>query len=167
MCTQFPAPAESCATKHPAADDTLVNDLIATVEDRLRQHQIGRLDDVRAFGKPLAGFSDELDRQRLELKAFLMEHMYRHYRVMRMAVKAQRVMAELFASYMSEPTQLPPHILARHRNGQETLARVVADYIAGMTDRFAWKDPSGRPFPSMTTIEDQPDLSDQTGTSNT
>jgi dGTPase len=120
--------------------DTLVNDLIATVEDRLRQHRIVDLDGVRAFGTPLAGFSDDLDRQRLELKAFLMEHMYRHYRVMRMAVKAQRVMAELFASYMGEPTQLPPHILARYRSGQETLARVVADYIAGMTDRFALED---------------------------
>lgn len=120
--------------------DTLVNDLISTIEARLTQHRIRTLDDIRALGKPLAGFSDEVDRQRLELKAFLMEHMYRHYRVMRMAVKAQRVMSELFASYMSEPTQLPPHILARHRSGQETLARVVADYIAGMTDRFALED---------------------------
>ena len=51
-----------------------------------------------------------------------------------------RVMSELFVSYMSEPTQLPPHILARHRSGQETLARVGADYIAGMTDRFALED---------------------------
>lgn len=142
VCAQFPgAPAR--ILRYQAIRrliDTLVTDLIATVEHRLREHRIRNVDDVRAFGKPLAGFSDDLDRQRLELKAFLMEHMYRHYRVMRMAVKAQRVMSELFVSYMSEPTQLPPHILARHRSGQETLARVVADYIAGMTDRFALED---------------------------
>jgi dGTPase len=120
--------------------DTLVNDLIVTVEARLRQHGIDALEDVRAFDRPLVGFSDDVDRQRLELKAFLMDNMYRHHRVVRMAVKAQRVMAELFESYMSEPTQLPPHILAPHRSGKETLARVVADYIAGMTDRFALED---------------------------
>jgi dGTPase len=120
--------------------DTLVKDLIATAEQRLRDHGIRNLEDVRAFGKPLVGFSDEVDRQRLELKAFLMEHMYRHYRVMRMTVKAQRVMSELFATYMGVPTQLPPHIAARHYERQEPLARVVADYIAGMTDRFALED---------------------------
>ena len=65
-----------------------------------------------------------------------MENLYRHYRVMRMAVKAQKVMADLFHAYMSEPAQLPPHIAARWKAG-ESQARVIADYIAGMTDRFA------------------------------
>jgi dGTPase len=120
--------------------DTLVNDLIATVEGRLRAHAIRSLEDVRGFGKPLVGFSDSVDEQRLELKAFLMDNLYRHHRVVRMAVKAQRVMSELFVSYMGEPTQLPPHILARHSDGQESLARVIADYIAGMTDRFALEE---------------------------
>jgi dGTPase len=68
-----------------------------------------------------------------------MDNLYRHHRVMRMAVKAQRVMRELFTAYLSEPRQLPPHVLEREVQG-ESLARVVADYIAGMTDRFALEE---------------------------
>jgi dGTPase len=77
-----------------------------------------------------------MEAKRLELKAFLMENLYRHYRVMRMAVKAQKVMADLFHAYMEEPAQLPPHIAARWKAGEDR-PRVIADYIAGMTDRFA------------------------------
>jgi dGTPase len=58
---------------------------------------------------------------------------------MRMAVKARKVMTDLFHAYMAEPAQLPPHILERTSQG-ETVARVVADYIAGMTDRFAFEE---------------------------
>jgi len=114
----------------------LVNDLIATV--RLRLHSLGldTLDTIRAVGQPIATFSDAVEAQRLELKAFLMTNLYRHYRVMRMAAKADRIMGDLFRAYMEEPAQLPPHVTKRYRDG-ETLARVVADYIAGMTDRFA------------------------------
>jgi dGTPase len=68
-----------------------------------------------------------------------MDNLYRHYRVVRMAEKAKRVMTELFEAYMSEPHQLPPHVLAR-QNAGDPLARVVADYIAGMTDRFALEE---------------------------
>jgi dGTPase len=119
--------------------DRLVTDLIVTLEERLAAQRIACLADVRAIGRPLAGFSPETDGQRLELKAFLMDNLYRHYRVVRMAEKAKRVMTELFQAYMSEPRQLPPHVLARRGDG-ETLARVVADYIAGMTDRFALEE---------------------------
>ena len=83
-----------------------------------------------------SSFSPERETKRAELKAFLMENLYRHYRVMRMAVKAQKIMTDLFHAYMDEPSQLPPHIAARWRDG-ESRARVIADYIAGMTDRFA------------------------------
>ena len=66
-----------------------------------------------------------------------MDNLYRHYRVIRMAEKAQRVMTDLFHAYMSEPQQLPPHILERRDRVGESQPRVIADYIAGMTDRFA------------------------------
>ena len=98
--------------------------------------RIERVDDVRAHGQPIATFGPEMEAKRLELKAFLMENLYRHYRVMRMAVKAQKVMADLFHAYMEEPAQLPPHIAARWKAGEDR-PRVIADYIAGMTDRFA------------------------------
>jgi dGTPase len=119
--------------------DQLVTDLIETVEHRMRDHGIETLADVHAHGRPLAGFSPEVDAERLALKRFLMDNLYRHYRVVRMGVKAKNVMTSLFEAYMAEPTQLPPHILERQRAG-ESIARVVADYIAGMTDRFALEE---------------------------
>jgi len=119
--------------------DLLVTDFMVALEQRLAANRIASLDDVRAFGRPLAGLSPEIDAQRLELKAFLMDNLYRHYRVVRMAEKAKRVMSELFHAYMSEPNQLPPHVLERQGHG-EPLPRVIADYIAGMTDRFVLEE---------------------------
>ena len=121
---------------HRALIDHLVTDLIETVRERLQVLKLVSVDGIRAYRQPLVSFSPGLETKRAELKAFLMDNLYRHYRVMRMAVKAQRVMTDLFRAYMDEPSQLPPHIAARWRAGEER-ARVVADYIAGMTDRFA------------------------------
>jgi dGTPase len=70
-----------------------------------------------------------------ELKEFLLNNMYRHYRVVRMGDKAGRMLRDLFHSYTSEPLQLPPRFQARIQ--KDGLHRVVCDYIAGMTDRFA------------------------------
>jgi dGTPase len=75
-----------------------------------------------------------------ELKRFLFQHMYRHYRVVRMAVKAERVIQGLFHAYMERPEMLPAgSASARMREAKDAAAhaRVVADYIAGMTDRYA------------------------------
>jgi dGTPase len=116
--------------------DDFVTDLIATVSGRLCEWALDTPDAVRAYGKPIATFGPEMEAKRLELKSFLMENLYRHYRVMRMAVKAQKIMTDLFQAYMAEPAQLPPHIAARWKAGEER-PRVIADYIAGMTDRFA------------------------------
>jgi dGTPase len=119
--------------------DDFVHDLIATVRRRIEELRIEGVEDVRRAGRPIATFSDEMEEKRLELKSFLMENLYRHYRVMRMAVKAQKVLRDLFRAYMEEPSQLPPHVLARCQAG-ESEARVIADYIAGMTDRFAFEE---------------------------
>ena len=116
--------------------DLFVTDLIATVEARLHDLKLESVEAVREYGEPIATFSPRLEEQRLELKAFLLEKLYRHYRVTRMAVKAQKVMADLFHAYLDEPAQLPPHILSRCAAGEDH-PRVIADYIAGMTDRFA------------------------------
>jgi dGTPase len=137
------------ARKHPGAPfrvlryqaqraliDDFVEDLMATIRSRLRESGVESSADVRRCGRPLTGFSPEMEKKRLELKAFLMQNLYRHYRVMRMAVKAQKVMSDIFRAYMEEPAQLPPHITDRCNAG-EARARVGADYIAGMTDRFA------------------------------
>jgi len=119
--------------------DLLVTDLVATIEARLNETGIRTAEDVRSYGKPLVGFSPALEAQRRELKDFLMKYLYRHYQVVRMAEKARRVMTELFNAFLAEPQQLPPHVLQR-RAPDLSVARVISDYIAGMTDRFVLQE---------------------------
>ena len=119
--------------------DRLVTDLIETLEHRLTSERIRTLDDLRAYGRPLVGHSEVLEAQRMELKRFLMANLYRHYRVVRMAEKAKRIMSDLFQAFLAEPQQLPPHILERQELG-DSLPRVIADYIAGMTDRYVLEE---------------------------
>ena len=84
---------------------------------------------------PIRQFSSLKTAQVRELKEFLFKDMYRHYRVVRMGDKAGRILRDLFASYTAEPLQLPPRY--QERIPRDGLHRVVCDYIAGMTDRFA------------------------------
>jgi len=79
------------------------------------------------------------DRHRA-LKSFLYDRLYHHHRVTRMTQKADRIMSALFEVYMHEPRQLPPHVTGRTVDEDETMPRVIADYIAGMTDRFALEE---------------------------
>ena len=72
-----------------------------------------------------------------EIKQVMRDRLYRHYRVSRMTEKAGRVLAALFQTYMTEPRQMPAHVVARAERYGEPISRAVADYIAGMTDRFA------------------------------
>ena len=116
--------------------DTFVVDLIETTENAIRDRGITDLDGVRAVKPKLVDLSPRVAEQVRELKALLFERLYDHYRVKRMAVKADRIMTGLFETYMAEPRQMPPHVHRRIERGEAT-ARVVADYIAGMTDRFA------------------------------
>jgi dGTPase len=116
--------------------DTFVADLIESTEKRLVAEGVERIEDVWAIKPKLVEFSPEVAEKVLELKALLYERLYNHYRVKRMAVKADRIMSDLFETYMNEPRQMPPHVYGKIAEGEPT-ARVVADYIAGMTDRFA------------------------------
>ncbi len=112
-----------------------VTDVIQTITDRLREWSIQTPDDVRDAPGNLVGFSLQMERRNRELKDFLLDRLYRHHRVMRMQVKAQRLVCQLFEAYLQEPRQLPREIQARF--GEMLPERVVCDYIAGMTDRFA------------------------------
>ena len=116
--------------------DTFVVDLIETTERAIRERGIDSVEAVRAVKPKLVDLSPRIAEQVRELKAVLFERLYDHYRVKRMAVKADRIMTGLFETYMSEPRQMPPHVHRRIGRGEAT-PRVVADYIAGMTDRFA------------------------------
>lgn len=113
--------------------NTLVTDLISASAARIRDHAPASVEDVRK-APPLITFSDEVRAAQLELKHFLHEKLYRHYRVSRMSSKARRIVTELFNAFVEEPNLLPPDFQMRVA---EDKPRAIADYVAGMTDRYA------------------------------
>jgi dGTPase len=117
--------------------DSMSTDLVTNIASDLERSGIGSVEDVRQAGRALASFSSAMAVQVGELKQIMIRRLYRHYRVSRMTEKAGRVLARLFETYMAEPRQMPEHILQRAERDGEPIARVVADYVAGMTDRFA------------------------------
>jgi dGTPase len=118
--------------------DRCVTDLIETTMAALEEAGVGSVADVRRAGRRLVAYSPAMAAGVRELKDFLFANMYRHYRVVRMGDKAGRVLRDLFESYVREPGQLPPHFAGQlERDG---VHRVVCDYIAGMTDRFAVRE---------------------------
>jgi dGTPase len=118
--------------------DRMVNDLVAETRTRIAAARVTSADDIRALGRPVASFSDAMRANDRALRAFLMERMYRHYRVRRMQAKANRVVSELYAFFCADPLCLPTEWRAQARTPNDAAtARTVADYIAGMTDRFA------------------------------
>jgi dGTPase len=113
----------------------LADNLIATSQERIAGHNPQSLDEVRA-APPLIRFSDQMRKDATELKRFLMENLYRHYKVNRMRLKASRMVRELYQAFTADPALLPPDY--RCERGDATAqARRIADYIAGMTDRYA------------------------------
>ena len=116
----------------------LADDLIATSQVLLRDAAPKNVGDVRA-APPLIRFSDPVRRDAPELKRFLRANLYRHYKVNRMRVKASRIVRELYEAFTAEPALLPPDY--QDKSGDVTKqVRQIADYIAGMTDRFAIRE---------------------------
>jgi len=120
----------------------VITDVATSSKERLVEAAPSDIDAVRRHATQLIGLSDRVQAEHLELKRFLREHVYRHYRVLRMTSKASRVLTELFNAFMEDINLMP----AEHRNaasrfeserGKAGRARAVADYVAGMTDRYA------------------------------
>ena len=116
--------------------NTLIIDLTQTTLENIRQHQPDSPDAVRRC-PPLAAFSAPIRAQADALKRFLLDNLYRHHAVMRMTVKARRIVRELFEAYFQEPRLLSA---THRRDDPNEQARAIADYIASMTDRFAIKE---------------------------
>jgi dGTPase len=116
--------------------NSLVVDLTRETRRRIADVNPASVDEVRA-APPLVGFGDSMAAEHAELKQFLRDALYRHYRVLRMSAKARRIVSELFQAFVSDPRLLPPQDQARARQDP---ARAVADYIAGMTDRYAIRE---------------------------
>lgn len=114
-----------------------VSDTITATSQNIEQANIRSLADLRNLGHNVAGYSPAMQQLNKELKSYLFKSFYRHYRVVRMATKAERLLADLFNAYVLQPLQLPPEVQQRVQTHPEGLHRVVCDYIAGMTDRYA------------------------------
>jgi dGTPase len=112
-----------------------VTELVQATDQRLRESGVRSVDELQRLPYNVVGFSEDMHRRNRQLKDFLYSNLYRHYRVVRMAVKAERVISDLFDAYQSEPTMLPAHIQAAIE--KRGLERTICDYIAGMTDRYA------------------------------
>ncbi len=113
-----------------------VTDLILQTEQNISAQKPRNVNDVRN-APPLVAFSSEMDELNRELKLFLRLNLYRHYQVMRMSTKARRIVRELFQAFTGDKRLLPPQFVVQEKGKQ---VRQIADYIAGMTDRYAIRE---------------------------
>jgi dGTPase len=121
--------------------DTVVTDLVETTQRKLDGAAPVSIDDVRTAGRRLVGFSDKVGEQHQSLKRFLHEHLYSHEQKLEMTARVQVVLENLFSTFMADPDTMPREFASQSKEGDEThRARVVADYIAGMTDRYAFAE---------------------------
>ncbi len=115
--------------------DLQVTDLILETENNVRSLKLKSYKDVKKINKKIVTFSHNMLKLKKPLRAFLMERLYHHYRVMRMSIKAKRFIQELFKAYVDNPKQLPTEV--QNKIPGDGVKRAVCDYIAAMTDRYA------------------------------
>jgi len=113
----------------------LVTNMAEATSERLRDEAVKSVDELQRLAFNVIGFSEDLHQRNRELKDFLYANLYRHPRVVRMQVKAERLIRDLFDAYRKEPTILPKHVQVRI--DERGLERTICDHIAGMTDRYA------------------------------
>jgi len=125
--------------------DEQIKDLIAESSEYIFKANPQSIEDIRKHDGSLISFSEDMLEMHLELKRFLRENLYRHYRVHRMSHKAGNVISKLFQSMLNDLRLMPPEyrdkaMQAEEKTGESGRARIVSDYIAGMTDRYAIKE---------------------------
>ena len=120
-----------------------IADLLKETRRRIKKHKPESAQHVRELPEPIVAFSKSLNEKQQVLRAFLYERMYKHYKVNRMRSKARRMLEDLFDLFNAEPNTLPPPWRAVAEDADVTLrARIVCDYLAGMTDIFALEEHS-------------------------
>ena len=119
---------------------TVVNDLIEETQRRLDAAGVTSIGEVRSAGAPLVGMSPAIEEQHVALKRFLHRHLYGHEQKLEMTRQAQQIVQDLFAAYTEDVSRMPAQFAERAaRKDESGRARIIADYIAGMTDRYAMK----------------------------
>ncbi len=113
----------------------LVTDMIKSTDARLKESKVTSFLDIQKLKHNVVGYSEEVQRRNRELKDLLYKKLYRHFRVVRMQVKAERIISDLFHAFHAEPSTLPGHVQALIE--KRGLERTICDHIAGMTDRYA------------------------------
>lgn len=116
----------------------LATDIIVVTVENIAKHSVTNYEGVRKASEKLVGFSDDVVRANDELKKFLNEKLYQHYRVVRMSIKARKVIRDLFTIYNEHPNALPDDYFNRIKT--DGLESTISDYIAGMTDRYAMQE---------------------------
>ncbi|MGC8658073.1 MAG: deoxyguanosinetriphosphate triphosphohydrolase, partial [Desulfomonilaceae bacterium] len=117
--------------------DFLIRDVLGRTEQLLTLIRAEKPEQIMTAQEVVVSFSDEMQEWKTQLDGFLYNKFYTHYKIMRMQYKADRLLTDLFREYVRRPFQLPPGIQRRIETGDESIERIVCDYIAGMTDRFA------------------------------
>ena len=115
--------------------DMEVSDLIHATDQNLRESGVRSVLELQSLPYNVIGFSEEMHQPQPRAEGFSVSNLYRHHRVVRMAVKAERIISDLFRAYVLEPAILPDHV--QEWTKERGLERTICDYIAGMTDRFA------------------------------
>ena len=121
----------------------VATDLIEESRRRIGAADVAGIEDVRRRDEPLIAYSAGIREQVRELKQFLRRNLYSHERVLRMTAESVKIVRELFDAFMEEPRRLPPQYQDKVREqgeGEAVRARIIADYIAGMTDRYAMRE---------------------------
>ncbi len=130
-----PSPERARGPIIVALIDLMVSDAIESSAERLGQSALRSAAELRALERLPIGFSEEMAKRVRELHRFLSTRLYQHHQVVRMSVKAERILSSLWGAYRDEPRLLPPQVL--EEIGDEPRERAIADYLASMTDRFA------------------------------
>src|SRR5690606_21059968 len=116
----------------------LVTDAVKSADQRIKEAKVRSVHDLQKLDHNVTGYSEDMHRRNRELKDFLYGNLYRHYRVVRMAIKAERILSDLYHAYHSEPDMLPNAF--RSLIEERGLERTICDYLAGMTDRYALQE---------------------------
>jgi len=140
VCKKFPSLSDELKARATIKEliNLLVSDLLVQSEKNIAEKNIQNVKDVREKGAQLIGFSEKVKKQTTQLKRFLFSNLYRHYRVERMAVKAGRILTDLFGAYLNNPKILSSEVFEKSNEADKH--RAICDYIAGMTDRFALEE---------------------------